>query len=319
MKISADIVSSVRYWPLGTGLQIDILCVDDEQVGPELRIYLTQLGDHFPEWASDILDIVRNISDLQFCTKKNYTADLAAVSPSEVFELLPSSEVVTFSPDDFLTKQTVLNCELESFTPDEAASYNANFFRTHSVYPEPRAVDLNELANKVSREPGTHIKTIVAPVSDEIANSTRIRILSHDHSMQNSMDMNTPVVQIRTFLSSTSHIGPGLKRILTGFCSDVALTKLTHDEVEKIIKQPLASVKGFNRICVTAAAFFRLPALDYSYVKQAKAQLRALEQKHLKETIKAEVIKEVLDYLSQRDSPSEKDVKKIGTVEEVLY
>jgi hypothetical protein len=258
-RISSDIVRSVRYWPLGTALQIDTISTHDSR----LCVLFTQLGEHFPQWSEDIIDIVSEIAKIGTYTIKERDQIWKANQPRQMLELQPYSDTVNFRPEDISREMNVTQFDYDTMTAEESGEINEYQFRTRTVIPETRLVDTTELIRKVSHSPGTTIRTVLRPVSEERANEVRTNLLKDDYVLQTHVDANASVVDIRCFVCSTNEVSVGIKRMTTAMASDVILSEIPRSQIESIWKNSLDAVVGFSRICLTAASFIRLPALEY--------------------------------------------------------
>ncbi|MDR2508863.1 MAG: hypothetical protein LBC50_01895 [Candidatus Ancillula sp.] len=287
---------------MNTALQIDMLCKREG----EFVVMLTQLGDDFPEWIEDITDICSNIAQVSKFTKKFYTETIAEMKPNETYELLPASEVTNFTPDDFDINWDASHIDFETLPASEVDDLNANYMRTRRVNPEARVVDTGELAHKLSSKPGSMIRTVLRPVSHERSLAVRSDAYAHDQRLQNSLDANSSVVDIRCFVSSTDKVSIGLKRIINAMATDSILSKLSNNEQVIVWKDPMSSVIGFSRLCITASALIRLPALEYALVKEAKSTMSHIEsstkmRQKLKDDIEHDIMHRIEDMISRNN------------------
>ena len=167
-------------------------------------------------------------------------------------------------------------------------------------------MDTAEIAQKLSATPGALIRTVLRPVSDERATEVRTEAYATDQRLQGTLDANSSVVDIRCFISHTDKVSVGLKRVVTAMATDSVLSKLSPNEMEQVWKDPLGSVTGFSRLCITAAAFIRLPALEYALVKEAKSTLTQIEtaakaRQKLKDDIEQDIMRRIEDMIDHNN------------------
>jgi hypothetical protein len=295
MDISSQLVRSVRYWPLDTGLQIDLFCDQNQQICASF----TQLGGYFPEWIREVSSITAPIADLAPWTKKEITALFQQLKPKEMFELVPYGEQVHFDVDDIVNYRNHSNVELEMLSKTDHDSLVGQYLRTTQALPVPRYIHTADLMQVIYENIGSTMRVILSPMPDEEAEKVRLEAFKHNPNLQNQIDLNCSVVNVRCFIGSRYQVPVGLKRLATSLATDTELAKLDKQEINSIWKDPLSSSHGYARLCTTAAAFIRLPVVDtldvpsqkknkmvdaFKLIELQKAYFKDFEEKLLEKT-----------------------------------
>ncbi|MDR1448019.1 MAG: hypothetical protein LBI63_03535 [Candidatus Ancillula sp.] len=314
-KISNDIVQCVNYWPLGTALQIDIVSTPSRN----FEVVFTQIGDEFPEWLDDLGDILSIFCTYQPLSILNYNKLFKNAFPKDMYELVPVSDVVRFTPQDFKIDRNVNRFEYDMLSPNVADEIQASYHRTRSVVPELRIIDVAELIHKLAKQQGTTMRTIISPVDVNVAEEVRSNTMRDDIQNSHSDDLNKTVVNARCFVGSAIEVSGGLKRVITGLSTNSIVTKLANSEVRSIWKNPMSCIDGYAKISLAAASLIRLPALDEMNEKSANAgfdNLKALFElnqefkKELKEELQKKVEKKVERMFSEREEQIRDVIKK---------
>jgi hypothetical protein len=261
-------------------------------------VLLTQLGDYFPDWCDDISDIILPFASFTGFTNKDREKLFQQVYPNEMYELSPASDLARFTANDFTIDRDLSRFDFELLPATTTGDVHASAFRTRNVIPEVRILDTSVLMRKIAMAPGSILRTVLSPVSDDVANEVRTNVLRENHRLQQILDANCSVVDTRCFLGNVSQVPVGLKRVVTSMSTDSVLNLLTPEEVHNVWKNPLESVRGFSRLCTTAASFIRLPVLDEDNDDPATAafeQMRAIIE--IQDEFKEEVKREVKDHV----------------------
>ncbi|MDR2082297.1 MAG: hypothetical protein LBP35_01470 [Candidatus Ancillula trichonymphae] len=315
-KISNDIVQCVNYWPLGSALQIEIISTPTKS----FEVVFSQGGAEFPGWMDDLGDILSTFCTYQPLSISNYKNLFRSAAPRDVYELVPVSDVVHFMPQDFKINRDVNRFEYDMLSPNVADEIQASYNRTRRVMPELRIIDIAELIHKLTKSPGTIMRTLISPVDAQVAQETRNIAMRDDIHGSHGGDLNRTVVNARCFIGSVDAVSGGLKRVVTNLSTNSTMTKLADQEVKGIWKSPTDHLDGYAKISLTAASLIRLPALDESNEKSTDASLDNIKalfdlneefRRELKEEVQKKVQKMLSEYEGQIQDIIKREVKQL--------
>ncbi|GMO33351.1 MAG: hypothetical protein Ta2B_13930 [Termitinemataceae bacterium] len=297
-KIASELVKSVSFWPENTGLQIDLLASVDK----EFYILLTQLGDDFPDWTDDVVDIIQDIGELETLTKRDVTQLFKDNEPSYMYELVPYSEIPHFRADDFNFAAEQASEDSVFYNQDDLDDIEERYIRNRMTIPETRYLEIGKLIHKMMHEPGTSIRTTLRPVEASRADEVREEVFTSDHRLIGTLDANASVVDTRCFVGSKySDVTVGTKRLFNSMATDSALTKIQSGDVANIWRNSLEVVNNYSRISLTAAAMVRIPVVEGAPVKQAGKALKSIQKNMmLHDILKHEIEETVLQKVDEK-------------------
>lgn len=317
VDVSANLIQSVRYWPLNTGLQIDMFSNEQEQVFTTL----TQLGGYFPGWITEMIGIVGQIARLSTWTKKDATHAFRSLKPAEMYELSPYGTQIHFNANDLIktTPHDDINFDMMNhYYPSEY--YESDFFRL-KAFTFSRYFNTDEIISVLLENPNCVFRTIIRPVDSETADKYKQDIYNECPRIFEKLDLNCAVVYARCFIGSKTHVPVGLKRIATTMSTNTELTKVDHIEIDNIWKNPLNSVMKYPCLSPTAASYMRLPTLDIYDAKQTEKN-KGTDLKKIVEMQKeyfAQVEKDILEKVNNLIDTKIADAKFMFDLEKNNY
>jgi hypothetical protein len=340
-SLSYSLLSSIRFWPVDTGLQIDIIqnpaksfdkLSDDSEEAPMMisqDIYFTQLGADFPDWQDDIIDIFLPLMNFVPSSKKQYTEDLKRIRvenvekitksknlQAETLELVPFTDILHLKPEDFernaINKKNQQNKNpLQGIVLSDGENLhsmtlggNISINSFPKVFPAGQLIDTNLFFQKFDSHLGNHLRMILSPVPEDEEIETRQEYMSiyHDYDV----DWSAPIVNLRTTISSPSGVSYDIKRMMSEMVTDSTFTKLSKSEIDQLNNSPLEAVKHNAKIHQTAMGYLRWPTLDFSTYSNF---LRNKAETYREETYAAErariaklVVEELKDQISEEIS-----------------